>query len=247
MVLPENGTSPVAFGGYLPSPKLENNLLSIRIMCSKESLLLVNKTLSLTRYFCIKKDLKNSFPPLKPAPQPDGRSSVATAKRQILHLTRSLLSVGLLCCVLMLHKQSKQNHFHFFLADLSFYPSQGFFGGDFIYMPALTSPSHRSKINTHKVQMAFPDAETMCGAAHWNFYRHLQPVPRPSSCANLIFKSTFIISVLKHSSPMDLNDYRPVALTPIDMKCFEWLSGTGTPEELPPIHSGAGWVCMWQQ
>ncbi|KAL0201505.1 hypothetical protein M9458_004692, partial [Cirrhinus mrigala] len=35
------------------------------------------------------------------------------------------------------------------------------------------------------------------------------------------FKSTSIVPVPKHSSPTCLNDYRPVALTPIIMKCFE--------------------------
>ncbi|KAK3538731.1 hypothetical protein QTP86_014323, partial [Hemibagrus guttatus] len=37
------------------------------------------------------------------------------------------------------------------------------------------------------------------------------------------FKSTSIVPVPKHSSPKCLNDYRPVALTPIVMKCFEQL------------------------
>ncbi|KAL0195028.1 hypothetical protein M9458_008600 [Cirrhinus mrigala] len=37
------------------------------------------------------------------------------------------------------------------------------------------------------------------------------------------FKSTSIVPVPKHSSPTCLNDYRPVALTPIIMKCFEQL------------------------
>ncbi|XP_041830687.1 uncharacterized protein LOC121632933 [Melanotaenia boesemani] len=36
-------------------------------------------------------------------------------------------------------------------------------------------------------------------------------------------KSTSIVPVPKHSSPACLNDYRPVALTPIVMKCFERL------------------------
>ncbi|KAL0186167.1 hypothetical protein M9458_017837 [Cirrhinus mrigala] len=37
------------------------------------------------------------------------------------------------------------------------------------------------------------------------------------------FKTTSIVPVLKHSSPTCLNDYRPVALTPFIMKCFERL------------------------
>ncbi|KAL0161030.1 hypothetical protein M9458_044755, partial [Cirrhinus mrigala] len=37
------------------------------------------------------------------------------------------------------------------------------------------------------------------------------------------FKATTIIPVPKKSSPSCFNDYHPVALTPILMKCFEWL------------------------
>ncbi len=37
------------------------------------------------------------------------------------------------------------------------------------------------------------------------------------------FKATTIIPVPKKSSPSCFNDYRPVALTPILMKCFERL------------------------
>ncbi len=37
------------------------------------------------------------------------------------------------------------------------------------------------------------------------------------------FKATTIIPVPKKSSPSCFNDYRPVALTPIPMKCFEQL------------------------
>uniref|UniRef100_A0A674NYU7 Reverse transcriptase domain-containing protein n=1 Tax=Takifugu rubripes TaxID=31033 RepID=A0A674NYU7_TAKRU len=37
------------------------------------------------------------------------------------------------------------------------------------------------------------------------------------------FKATTIVPVPKHSRPTCLNDYRPVALTPIIMKCFERL------------------------
>uniref|UniRef100_A0A9J7Z4K7 Reverse transcriptase domain-containing protein n=1 Tax=Cyprinus carpio carpio TaxID=630221 RepID=A0A9J7Z4K7_CYPCA len=37
------------------------------------------------------------------------------------------------------------------------------------------------------------------------------------------FKATTIIPVPKKPSPFCFNDYRPVALTPILMKCFEWL------------------------
>lgn len=36
-------------------------------------------------------------------------------------------------------------------------------------------------------------------------------------------KSAIIISLPKKSNPSSMNDYCPIALTPIVMKCFEWL------------------------
>ncbi|MCJ8732086.1 hypothetical protein PDJAM_G00206930 [Pangasius djambal] len=48
------------------------------------------------------------------------------------------------------------------------------------------------------------------------------------------FKTTFIVPVPKHSSPACLNDYRPVALTPIVMKCFERLVLAHLKTCLPP-------------
>ncbi|XP_062848890.1 signal peptide peptidase-like 2 [Trichomycterus rosablanca] len=48
------------------------------------------------------------------------------------------------------------------------------------------------------------------------------------------FKSTSIVPVPKHSSPTCLNDYRPVALTPIVMKCFERLVLAHLKNCLPP-------------
>uniref|UniRef100_A0A9J8B5F0 Reverse transcriptase domain-containing protein n=1 Tax=Cyprinus carpio carpio TaxID=630221 RepID=A0A9J8B5F0_CYPCA len=48
------------------------------------------------------------------------------------------------------------------------------------------------------------------------------------------FKSTSIVPVTKHSSPMCLNNYRPVALTPIIMKCFERLVLAHLKDCLPP-------------
>uniref|UniRef100_A0AAY4BNL9 Reverse transcriptase domain-containing protein n=1 Tax=Denticeps clupeoides TaxID=299321 RepID=A0AAY4BNL9_9TELE len=47
-------------------------------------------------------------------------------------------------------------------------------------------------------------------------------------------KSTSIVPVPKHSSPTCLNDYRPVALTPIIMKCFERLVLGHLRDFLPP-------------
>ncbi|KAA0724168.1 putative RNA-directed DNA polymerase from transposon BS [Triplophysa tibetana] len=47
------------------------------------------------------------------------------------------------------------------------------------------------------------------------------------------FKSTSIVPIPKHSSPTCLNDYRPVALTPIVMKCFERLVLSHLKDSLP--------------
>ncbi len=47
------------------------------------------------------------------------------------------------------------------------------------------------------------------------------------------FKATTIIPVTKKSSPSCFNDYRPVAITPILMKCFERL--VMHPPPLPPF------------
>ncbi|KAI3356656.1 hypothetical protein L3Q82_003290 [Scortum barcoo] len=46
------------------------------------------------------------------------------------------------------------------------------------------------------------------------------------------FKTTSIVPVPKHSSPTCLNDYRPVALTPIVMEVL-WAAGPGTPQDMP--------------
>ncbi len=48
------------------------------------------------------------------------------------------------------------------------------------------------------------------------------------------FKATTIIPVPKKSSPSCFNDYRPVALTPILMKCFERLVMQHIKSVLPP-------------
>ncbi|KAI3351412.1 hypothetical protein L3Q82_020270 [Scortum barcoo] len=48
------------------------------------------------------------------------------------------------------------------------------------------------------------------------------------------FKSTSIIPVPKNSKPSSLNDYRPVALTPIITKCFERLVLAHLKSCLPP-------------
>ncbi|KAK2912409.1 hypothetical protein Q8A73_006522 [Channa argus] len=47
------------------------------------------------------------------------------------------------------------------------------------------------------------------------------------------FKSTSIVPVPKHSAPKCLNDYSPIALTPIVMKCFERLVLAHLNDSLP--------------
>ena len=57
------------------------------------------------------------------------------------------------------------------------------------------------------------------------------------------FKAATIIPVPKKSSPSCFNDYRPVALTPIIMKCFERLVMAHIKSTLPP-HPGPFSVCI---
>ncbi|KAI2647404.1 hypothetical protein H4Q32_025832 [Labeo rohita] len=56
----------------------------------------------------------------------------------------------------------------------------------------------------------------------------------PQAAVPACFKSTLIVPVPKHSSPTCLNDYHPVALTPIIMKCFERLVLTHLKDSLQP-------------
>ncbi len=61
--------------------------------------------------------------------------------------------------------------------------------------------------------------------------------PRKSVCAERPVdrsQATTIIPVPKKSSPSCFNDYRPVALTPIPMKCFERLVMQHIKSVLPP-------------
>lgn len=45
----------------------------------------------------------------------------------------------------------------------------------------------------------------------------------PHAVVSTCFKSTFIVPIPKNSNPSSLNNYCPVALTPIITKCFEQL------------------------
>ncbi|KAI4889625.1 hypothetical protein NFI96_007414 [Prochilodus magdalenae] len=61
----------------------------------------------------------------------------------------------------------------------------------------------------------------------------------PPTC----FKTTTIIPVPKKSTVSCLNNYRPIALTPIIMKCFERLVMRHIKRQLPPF-SGPTAVCV---
>ncbi len=56
-------------------------------------------------------------------------------------------------------------------------------------------------------------------------------------------KSTTIIQVPKKSPVSCLNDYRPIALTPIMMKCFEFFSHAKNQKQ-PPQHTRSAPVCI---
>src|SRR4029434_7277635 len=58
----------------------------------------------------------------------------------------------------------------------------------------------------------------------------LQTAPHIPTC----FKTTSIMPVPKHSKAASLNDFRPVALTPTIMKCFERLVLAHLKSCLPP-------------
>ncbi len=58
--------------------------------------------------------------------------------------------------------------------------------------------------------------------ASWGFHRHFQPLPL-SVCGSLMLKKSTIVPMPKKNKITCLNDWRPVALTPIFSKCFEKL------------------------
>ena len=94
-----------------------------------------------------------------------------------------------------------------------------------------------SRINTHKA--AGPDnilgrvfrtcAEQLTGIFTDIFNLSLAQAAVPTS-----FKTTSIVPLPKHSNPTCLNDYCPVALTPIIMKCFEGLVLVHMKNSFPP-------------
>ncbi len=76
--------------------------------------------------------------------------------------------------------------------------------------------------------------ERLCSGTHRCLHRHFQHLAK-SGCCPTCFKATTIIPVPKKSSPSCFNDYRPVALTPILMKCFERLVMHHIKSVLPPL------------
>ncbi len=73
----------------------------------------------------------------------------------------------------------------------------------------------------------------LCSGTHWCFHRHFQHLTKSGCCPHMV-KATTIIQVPKKSSPSCFKDYRPVALTPIIMKCFERLVMHHIKSVLPP-------------
>ncbi len=72
--------------------------------------------------------------------------------------------------------------------------------------------------------------------------RYLQHLAEPGSHPHIL-KSTTIIQVPKNSPVSCLNDYRPIALTPIIMKCFERLVMHNIKTSLPQ-HTRSAPVCI---
>ncbi|KAI5085475.1 hypothetical protein C0J45_5311, partial [Silurus meridionalis] len=75
----------------------------------------------------------------------------------------------------------------------------------------------------------------MCRTANGCFLRHLQCLPEQHCCSYCTcLKTTIIVPVPKESTVSCLNEHRPVALTPIVMKCFETLVMRNIRTQLPP-------------
>jgi hypothetical protein len=63
----------------------------------------------------------------------------------------------------------------------------------------------------------------MCRPADWSVYRHIQSLAILVCCPPAVLKMSTIVPVAKKAKVTELNDYRPVALTSVIMKCFERL------------------------
>ena len=62
----------------------------------------------------------------------------------------------------------------------------------------------------------------MCRPAGWSVNVHIQSLPIPVCCPHFL-KDVTHCSCTQESKVTELNDYRPVALTSVIMKCFERL------------------------
>ncbi|KAI5616338.1 gastrula zinc finger protein XlCGF28.1-like [Silurus asotus] len=67
------------------------------------------------------------------------------------------------------------------------------------------------------------DAYSACAEQLAGVFTDISNLFFAQAAVTTCFKCTSIVPVPKHSNPTCLNDYRPVALTPIVMKCFERL------------------------
>ena len=74
------------------------------------------------------------------------------------------------------------------------------------------------RVNTRKA--ARP--QSMRRLAGWCVYGHIQSIPI-QSVVPTCFKMATIVPVPKKAKVTELNDYRPIALTSVIMKCFERL------------------------
>ncbi|KAK2883355.1 hypothetical protein Q8A73_022288 [Channa argus] len=73
-----------------------------------------------------------------------------------------------------------------------------------------------------------------CAAELTNVFTGIFNISLRQAVVPTCFKATIIIPVQKKPSPSCFNDYRPVALTPIIMKCFERLVMHHIKSALPP-------------
>lgn len=72
--------------------------------------------------------------------------------------------------------------------------------------------------------------QRVCGPAGGGLHQDIQPVPVPSSCPTPPCpKSSTVVPVMKKNPISSLDDYHPVALTPVITKCLEKLTQTHIP------------------
>ncbi len=111
------------------------------------------------------------------------------------------------------------------------------------FRPSLTtSPRHRPVMTTHPSQMhstTFGRVLKDCAEQLTDVLTDIFNTSLSQAVIPTCLKSTTIIPVPKKSPVSCLNDYRPIALTPIIMKCFERLVihniKTSLPNTLDPL------------